>query len=89
MGIWSVRVKEILLENNMRIWLATGYIDDIRFITNVIKPGWRWSQEEKKLVYKEDWREEDERMRYSKERKTCSEVLKIMNSVLKDSKSVL
>ena len=86
MGIWSVRVKEILLENNMRIWLATGYIDDIRFITNVIKPGWRWSQEEKKLVYKEDWREEDERMRYSKERKTCFEVLKIMNSVFKDIK---
>ena len=79
-----MRVKKILEENNVRIWLASGYIDDMRHLTSEIGLGRRWSNKEQKLVYKEEWREEEEKLGYSKEKKSSIEVGKIMNSIFKE-----
>ena len=84
MGVWSVRVKTILEENNIKIWLASGYIDDMRHITSEIQRGRRWSDKEKRLIYKEEWEQEEQEVGYSKEKKTSTEVGKIMNSVFKE-----
>ena len=67
-----------------KIWLAAGYIDDIRYLTSTISLGWRWSEKSKQLEYKEEWRAEEEERRYSFDKKTSMEVGKIMNSVNKD-----
>ena len=86
MAQWSIRVNEILRRNNIEIWLAAGYIDDIRYLTSKISLGWRWSEKSKQLEYREEWQEEEEEERYSLDKKTSLEVGKIMNSVNKDLK---
>ena len=86
MANWSVKVKKILQENSIKIWLASGYIDDMRFLTNYINYGTRWSGKEKKMIYSKEWEEEEKNKEggYSIERKTSDEVRNVMNSVYKD-----
>ena len=84
MGKWSITVNSILTENHMKIWLACGYIDDMRYLTPAIEAGTRWCQNEKKLVKKEEWRLEDEKSGESSTKRTSREVGKIMNSVFKN-----
>ena len=84
MGVWSVRVKRILEENHVRIWLASGYIDDMRHLTSEIGLGRRWSEKEQKFVFKEEWRQEEEKFGYSKEKKSSIEIGKVMNSIFKE-----
>ena len=59
MGVWSVQVKKILEENNIKIWLASGYIDDMRHLTTEIQQGTRWNNKEKKFEYREEWEVEE------------------------------
>ena len=79
-----MKVKNTLENNNIRIWLAAGYIDDMRYLTNKIDLGYRWSEEKRSLEYREAWKQEEEYLRYTKEYKTSGEMRKIMNSVLKE-----
>ena len=81
---WSVQVKQILVENHIKIWLASGYIDDMRFLTNAIEYGVRWCPIEKKMVYKEEWEKEEKEKGYSVQMKTSEEIRGVMNSIYKD-----
>ena len=84
MGVWSVKVNKILIENNIKIWLASGYIDDMRYLTSSIREGVRWCDKEQKMVEKEEWRIEDTAPGENKEQRTSREILKVMNSIYKN-----
>ena len=77
-------MNKILRENHVEIWLSGGYIDDLRYLTSEIEKGKRWSEEKKCIIYKEEWKTEDEKENLSREKKTSNEIGKIMNSVLKE-----
>ena len=84
MGVWSVKVNKILVENNIQIWLASGYVDDMRYLTSSIREGVRWCDKEQKMVEKEEWRVEDTVRGENREQRTSREILKVMNSVYKN-----
>ena len=84
MAAWSVKVSEILMENHVKIWLAAGYIDDLRYLTSKIQHGRRWCKKEKMLKYDKDWEKEDLEKGYTDEEKTSMELRNIMNSVYQD-----
>ena len=54
MGVWSRKFKQILREADVALWLASGYVDDVRFLTSAIEKGVKWDKKEKKFVYKKD-----------------------------------
>ena len=54
---------------------------DLRYVLSCLPHGWRWSQEEKKFVYKEEWEKEDDLSGESNEKRMSTEVCKAMNSV--------
>ena len=56
MDVWMDKMKEILEENNVKVYLMTKYVDDINIATEIILSGYGWVQEEGK------WR-----LRWSKE----------------------
>ena len=81
MGVWSRTVNEILKKENIENHLAAGYVDDVRYVTSTIGEGWRWQEKEKKLVFDENWQEEDHQSAETVEARTSREILNIMNSV--------
>lgn len=42
MAVWTREVINILKRNNINIHLATGYVDDLRFVLSKIRAGTRW-----------------------------------------------
>ena len=62
MGEWGDEVKRILGANNLKTYLEGLYVDDLRWILSCLRMGWRWDQVEKKFLFREDWREEDEKI---------------------------
>ena len=61
MGEWAGRMMKILKDNNIKVWLAAYYVDDVRFLTSIIDKGFRWDNKEKKFRKKDDWLEEDKK----------------------------
>ena len=81
MGRWAVKVNTILEANNMKIWLAAGYIDDMRYLTPEIPTGVRWCSKEKKMRYTNEWKKEDEKSSLSGDKRTSREIESVMNSI--------
>ena len=57
---WSQKYKRMLLDIGLKIPMLTGYVDDGRQVTNEMKPGIRFVEQENKFEYREDWKIEDE-----------------------------
>ena len=81
MAKWAEKVLEIMSKNNIEVWLAAIYVDDVRFVTSLISQGTRWDGKKKKFASKKEWQEEDEKDGLSDECRTARELLKAMNSV--------
>ena len=84
MGVWGERMLKIMKKNDIKVHLAAVYVDDVRFLTSVIKKGMRWVVKKKTFETREIWQEEDEndeKEGLSEEARTARELLKAMNSI--------
>ena len=81
MGEWSIRMLEILKNNELEVYLACCYVDDIRFLTTMIEKGWRWEKSEKKFKFMEEWRQDDEKESLDDEARHAREIKKSINSI--------
>ena len=83
MGVWGRKVKEIFEKESIQIWLSAAYVDDVRTVTPVIEKGRRWQFKEKKFLFKDEWKEQDEELDESDQQRTSKEVENAMNSIFK------
>ena len=81
MAEWGSRMMSIMKENNIEVWLAACYVDDVRFITSIIEKGVRWEARTRKFARRDDWIEEDLLENASDEKRTATELQKAMNSI--------
>jgi len=81
MGEWGEKIREILKESNIKTFLEALYVDDLRYVLSCLPHGWRWSQDEKKFIFKEEWEQEDDLSGESNVKRMSTEVCKAMNSV--------
>ena len=83
---WSQKYLRLLLDINLRVDLLSGYVDDGRQITDKMKLGTRFNQDERKFEITEEWRLEDEKNGESHHKRMSRECLKAMNSINPDLK---
>ena len=81
---WGKKVTKIMTEAGVKIWLKSSYVDDIRFLINLLK-NLKWDSEARKFVKNEEEvsteRSLDEEIKYSAE-----ELRKCMESINSDLK---
>ena len=78
---WADKVMEILEKEDIPVFLAACYVDDVRFVTGNIEIGKRWNTKTKRLEYRQEWVDEDNLSETSRSRQTAREMTNIMNSV--------
>ena len=81
MGEWADKLREILDKSGIERHLEALYVDDIRFVLSSLPLGWRWSQEDKQFIFKEEWKKDDIISNDSSTRRTSREICKAMNSI--------
>ena len=81
---WGTRMMKIFEENKIDVALAACYVDDTRFLTNVLEKGCRWDKKEKRFMYMEKWRQEDEEENQEDNIRHAREIKQAMNSIFKD-----
>ena len=81
MGEWGKKMRNILTEADIKLYMESLYVDDARYLTSALKEGVRWSQEEKKFVYRAEWEHEERLLNVNKHHKTSEELCKAMNSI--------
>ena len=81
---WSTEMMRIMEDNKIKVHLAAIYVDDARFLTQVLKKGWRWESKEKKFKFEEKWREVDENEQLDDNVRHAREVKSAMNSIMPD-----
>ena len=81
---WSTNLMKILQENKIEVHLAACYVDDARFLTPVLKRGWRWEKKEKKFKYEEKWKQNDEIEQLDDNVRHAREIKNAMNSIMTD-----
>ena len=82
MGRWSHQLRRILEDSNMKLFLLSGYVDDIRMVLEMLSNGQVWDSKECKLVIKEDRKLPAEE--WTKEKRiahTREEMKHVMNSI--------
>ena len=81
MGEWGKKMRNILTDADIKIYLEALYVDDARYLTSALKEGVRWSQDENKFVYRAEWEHEERLLNVNKQQKTSEELCKAMNSI--------
>ena len=81
MGEWADKLRELLDKSGIKRYLEALYVDDLRFVLSSLPPGWRWSQDDKMFIFKDDWKKEDLDSSESSTRRTSREICKAMNSI--------
>ena len=87
MGEWGQRMRNILNEADIKIFLEGIYVDDARYVTSRVPDGVRWSHGENKFIFQEEWRKEDSSSSADhRKKKTSNELCKAMNSIFPNIK---
>ena len=84
---WIDDFKDLLREAGIKEMLAKIYVDDNRTVMEKLRDGVRFSVEEKKFKFNEDWIEEDSKL--NKNERSLNEILTAMNSINEDLKFTL
>ena len=84
MAVFARTLKQILSTNHIEVSMAASYVDDFRFLVQMLDQGTRWDGE--RLVWNPLWEEEDIASGESRERITATELCRVMNSICKDVK---
>ena len=74
MGEWGEKLLKILKDEGMEALLAALYVDDARLVTPVLDLGKRWDNKQNKLIYRDDWKQEDLESKESSTRRTAREI---------------
>ena len=54
MGEWADKLRELLDKSGIERYLEAVHVDDLRFVLSSLPHGWRWSQEDKKFIFKDN-----------------------------------
>ena len=57
------------------------YVDDVDLLMEVIRRGMRWDNDEKKMIWKEEWKREDEEKNERDDERTMREMTAMANSI--------
>ena len=60
MNLFDSKWKKRLENLGIRTWLIMRYVDDSRAALPPLKPGWRWQEETKNIMYTKEWAQEDD-----------------------------
>ena len=60
MNHWAKRVLQTLQDSKVSVKLAKLYVDDVRWVLEYIKRGWRYVKEEGMLIYDPGFEEDDQ-----------------------------
>ena len=80
-GQWGEKLRSLLDTNSIKRFLDGLFVDDGRLVISSLEPGQRWDDSKKKIIFKEEWKEEDEESGESSTKRTSREILKMMNSI--------
>ena len=80
MGEWDAKLVKTLADSGMTYEEAARYVDDVRMVLRAVKLGWRWDG--KRMIYKEEWKNEEHDQGLTKTRKTAMVLETMMNSIL-------
>ena len=73
------------VRSSIRLYMKpTNYVDDVRQGSDQIKKGIRYEKEENKLVYKEEWKQDDIRKNQTDLKRMCEVCLEVMHTIEKD-----
>ena len=50
MADWGQKMTEILKRNNIKTWLKSAYVDDVRFVINLLRMNQRWDDTSKSFI---------------------------------------
>lgn len=87
MAVWARSFTTKLKDTGGNLWLAKGYVDDLKFWVKKLELGSRLV--EGKLVWNEEWEKEDIRNNISREWMTAKEMLKLMDKITPDIKKTV
>ena len=83
---WGKKLRNILSEANVKIWMDSIYVDDYRSLLTALMPGLRWEPSSKRLEYRDEWRDEDLRSGMSTTWRTATVLKEVMESINPDLK---
>ena len=86
---WGQKIKQILHISDIKCWLASSYVDDVRLILTLLKRNTKWSEEEKRFLTLEADEVITELDNISDTRHTANEIQKAMESINPDLKFVM
>ena len=81
MGEWGDKMRKIMEDSKIKTYLEALYVDDLRYVLSCLPVGWRWEKKEKKFIFQEDWKKEDEDSGLSNRSRMARETCAAMNSV--------
>ena len=81
MQTWSEGYLEILERSGLTVDAIKGYVDDGRHWSDLIRRGSRFCQERMRIMWREDWEEEDDKENLPDEVRMGQVCLKAMNAV--------
>ena len=84
MGEWGEKMRAILTEADIELFVDSLFVDDARYLTSGIPDGVRWSQTENKFIFRKEWQQEDSKM--SRSFRTSQELCHAMNSIFSNIK---
>ena len=79
---WRDEFSILLKEANIKEKISKIYVDDNRCIVERFMRGMRFDESQMKFVYKDEWKEEDERR--DDDERIAEEILKAMNAINED-----
>ena len=80
MDKWMEMFKEKMKENNVNIFLAKKYVDDVNLLLQTLKKGTKWNGDS--LEWRKEWEEEDLADGEDDDIRTMREIRKLSNSLL-------
>ena len=82
MAKWEVEFQKMMHENAIKVWMSKLFVDDQNLLFNKFKRGTRWY--DGKLVWKQEWQEEDEDKNEPDDARCMREVRLMSNTIRRD-----
>ena len=83
-GAWIREMQDLLTKSGIKVLLCGYYVDDIRIICEIIPYGFRWEEKERRLMFREEWEQEDKLKHPDKRVHTAQTLLPLFNGLNKD-----
>ena len=81
MIVWDSKMVELVEESGINMPLYARYVDDGNTLMEAFRRGWRWVDEEKRLMWKKEWENEDEEIGEEDDKRCFREWRRLCNSI--------